>query len=185
MIVEAELDPNTYIVDAIVTGRFYEDNYDKYYITYKIPLDNAEYTGDLYVAGYSFSVYDKEEIEQFSVGDLIDVAIDTPGVFTYTDSVPMDYKDMPIEKDGEYQKAASTQRVLRTIFLSAIVLGVGWVIVFIVLTKKAEKEYVKAHPVNASVVKKADAANYCEYCGTYMVRDNNPKCPACGAVKKL
>ena len=48
-----------------------------------------------------------------------------------------------------------------------------------------EKEYVKAHPVNASVVKKNDAASYCEYCGTYMVRDNNPKCPACGAVKKL
>ena len=200
MIVQAEIDPD-YMVDAKVTSCSYHSGYDKVYINYAIPYTEFEFVpGQGYqdvtkwLYGYSFSVYTQEEAEALLRQGTIKVAVDSRDISSFTDSVPMDYKNMPIEQDGEYKKALRDEAKSTTILIVLAVITAGWFTFFIITTNKLSKDYDKKLAEEKRVAleqrKKAEnnpvkESNYCEYCGTYMVKDNNIKCPACGATKKI
>lgn len=198
MIVQAELEPDDYIVDAKVTSTSYRADFDRAYINYAIPYTVYEYVpGQGYqdvtkwLYGYSFSVYTQEEAEELLRQGIIKVAVDSKIIRDYTDSIPMDYKDMTIEQDGEYLKALRDEAKSTTILIVLVIVTVGWFAFYIITTKKLSKNFDKNLAEETIAQQKArktenvDDPNYCEYCGTYMLKDNNIKCPACGATKKI
>ncbi|MBE5739152.1 MAG: hypothetical protein E7354_05450 [Clostridiales bacterium] len=193
MIAYAEMHPDDYIVDAKITSYGQITDCDKYYINYEIkyteriwsPYLNRfiETTDDL--EGYTFSVYDWEDIAAFREGQVIQVAVDTMMIGEYTDSIPMDFKYMTIEDDGEYIDSINQQTKSKKTLIVTITILVGWCIVFAVVSKKLEKKFDKQHPVNAAVEKPVkEGDKYCDYCGTYWGRNDIGKCPGCGASKR-
>ena len=199
MIVTAEHDPDNYIVDAYVTSCSYRADFDKYYINYRIPYTERKYVPgygftdvekNLY--GYSFSVYTEEEAKNLVSQGIIKVAVDTRVVGENTDSIPLDYKYMSIEDDGEYFVAKAEKSKNTSVLIVLACVAVGWFVFFIIISKKTEKAYDRetAQMVEASKRQQTSTdntpySNHCEYCGTYLVKDNNIKCPACGATKTI
>lgn len=159
---------------GIITDKF--QNYDngKCYLTYSLQTANGET-----LKGYTYSVYTLEEINQFVIGQEIKLAVNSNVITLSTDSITMDYINIPIEKDGEYITANALKKN-STIFMivmfsvSAICLAVG-----IYKTKKEmqlnelEKEKTSSSFVEENVKR-------CPYCGSKQNPDEK-KCPNCGA----
>lgn len=201
MITVAESDPDTYIVDAYVTSYSYRADFGKYYINYSIPYTSYEYVhGYGYknvnrsLAGYSFSVYTYEEARELYEERTIKVAVDMAKITSSTDSIPMDYRHMSIEQDGEYMTVLRSKTKNTSILICLGVFTVGWFTFFIIASNKVSKAYDKEEAENAKLrlnQKKTSErpatpdASHCQYCGTYLVKDNNIKCPACGATKTI
>lgn len=201
MITYAELHPDDYIVDAKVTSYSFRADFDKYYINYSIPYEVREYFPGMgyqevtkYLSGYSFSVYTLEEAKELKNQGIIKVAIDTKVVTSNTDSVPMDYKDFELEDDGEYALAVRNQARHTRKLICLGVFAVAWFTFFIIASNKLGKIYDKerieeAKKSKSTTYNSSDAigsdTSYCQYCGTYLVKDNNIKCPACGATKTI
>ncbi len=201
MIVQAELDPDRYIVDATVTSYSYRSDFNRAYIHYCIPYTEREYVPGhgyqdvtKYLYGYSFSVYTESEVHELLSQGTIKVAVDTRVIGPNTDSIPMDYKDMSIEQDGEYLAALRDEAKSTTILIVLCVVTVGWFAFFITASNKLSKNFDKnlAEEARVAIEQRKSTEenssinpNYCEYCGTYIVKDNSIKCPACGANKRI
>lgn len=135
MIVDAKENPEELIVDGTVITKFYNSVADKWYITYFFIDDNGEM-----VEGYTFSVYTLEQVNNFQHGDTIKLAVDGRPMDSMTDSIPLDYAEMPIEQDGEYATFSSEIKGER---IAMIVCGsaVGGIIalsIVIMLTNKVK-----------------------------------------------
>lgn len=175
MIQNAEQDSD-YLKSAIVTDKFYNEDYNKWYITYTLKTVNNE---DL--NGYTFSVYTLEEVNRFEIGQEIQVAVNSKIVTMQTDSIPLDYKDMPLEKDGQYVNA-KTGFVCFVIISS--VLGVISVALFVVggilLAKKIQKnEQIKEKEENPNLSEQENIVR-CKYCGSKL-KESSVSCENCGA----
>lgn len=173
MINRAEKD-SSYVREGTITGTFYNSDCGKWYFTYVIPTDGGD--GDL--EGYSYSIYDANEIKNFVPGETLEFAVGFTPVTPSTDSIDMGYKNKPLTDDGEYIDLIKERRNLRLFaalaVLAALSLGIlGAVLLFKNLRKKETAgettEYENGIPIRR-----------CEYCGS-VLSGGETKCPNCGA----
>ena len=106
MIDYAEEHPE-FVVQGTVTGVFYNEAREKWFFRYEIPYTSAYGT----LEGETFCVYSTEEIGQIHKNDVIQIAVDSLPVTEDTDSIPMDYKDIPLESDGEFLQAQGSRKI--------------------------------------------------------------------------
>lgn len=174
MIERAELNPDQYVKEGKITGLFNNDACNKWYIEYEIPTSTG---GRL--EGYTFSVYEYEEIKQYHVGQILEFAVDTPVVTSSTDSINMGYKDIPLENDGEYQDAKSTVTLMWVLTIASCTTIFG---LFIGMFKKMkrEKENEESKTQYSPVSKSESQFDYCPYCQSKMSKYST-SCPNCGA----
>ena len=173
MINRAEKD-SSYVREGRITGTFYNSDCGKWYFTYVIPTDGGD--GDL--EGYSYSIYDANEIKNFVPGETLEFAVGFTPVTLSTDSIDMGYKNKPLSDDGEYVDLIKERRNLRLFaalaVLAALSLGIlGAVLLFKNLRKK-ETAGETTEDENGIPIRR------CEYCGSVLL-DGETKCPNCGA----
>ncbi len=188
MILDAKENPEELIVEGTVITKFYNDIAKKWYVTYFF-VDDSGFT----VNGYTFSVYTAEEANNFKRGDKIELAVDGRPMDSQTDSIPLDYADMPIEKDGEYVTFTTQRNAERIamIVCGCLVGGIILLSVVIALTNKVkvqertntplsrqteiDSDYDVTDPILEPI---KDSKTYCEYCGAE-ISANETKCPNC------
>lgn len=173
MINRAEKD-SSYVREGTITGTFYNSDCGKWYFTYVIPTDGGY--GDL--EGYSYSIYDANEIKNFVPGETLEFAVGFTPVTPSTDSIDMGYKNKPLTDDGEYIDMIKERRNLRLFaalaVLAALSLGIlGAVLLFKNLRKK-ETSGETTEDENGIPIRR------CEYCGSVLL-SGETKCPNCGA----
>lgn len=173
MINRAEKD-SSYVREGTITGTFYNSDCGKWYFTYVIPTDDGY--GNL--EGYSYSIYDANEIKNFVPGETLEFAVGFTPVTLSTDSIDMGYKNKPLSDDGEYIDLIKERRNLRLFaalaVLAALSLGIlGAVLLFKNLRKK-ETAGETTEDENGIPIRR------CEYCGSVLL-DGETKCPNCGA----
>lgn len=173
MINRAEKD-SSYVREGTITGTFYNSDCGKWYFTYVIPTDGGY--GDL--EGYSYSIYNANEIKNFVPGETLEFAVGFTPVTPSTDSIDMGYKNKPLTDDGEYIDLIKERRNLRLFaalaVLAALSLGIlGAVLLFKNLRKK-ETAGETTEDENGIPIRR------CEYCGS-VLSGGETKCPNCGA----
>lgn len=184
MIEYAEENPE-YQKEATITDIIYNSNCQKYYITYSIPY--TYYDGSIFeseLAGYTYSIYSRNDISNLSRGDKVMIACNTSVVTEYTDSITMDYKDYPLSADGEYINAQESEAifiVLICIFSSVIVGNIVYAIIYI-----KKNVYACATPQTAEELEEYERKRFhkCSYCGSVLTA-GKLKCPNCGASVPL
>ena len=158
---------------GIITDKFYKSSCDRWYFTYVIPYDDEEE-----LEGYTFSVYDSEQIKKFTIGQEIDFAVNNKNVNEFTDSINFGYEELPLEADGDYLVERQALIII-SIFLSAFVIGIVLIIVWVIVSiKKQSKVVVSTESLNVEEKK-----NACKYCGTVFNEGEN-RCSGCGALKQ-
>lgn len=174
MIVRAE--QKGYIVDGTVTDMFLGEG-GKYYIIYEIPKDIGY--GNL--EGETYSVYTRSEAYDL-LGETIKIATNTKDVSSTTDSIPMDYKDMPLSKDGEYNSNLTKRTVGIMVLIGSVLLFAGGVVVLVRAIKKGPetKEDKKNETQNIETLE--SKYTECEYCGSKMLK-TAVSCKNCGAKR--
>lgn len=184
MIDNAESNPE-YMKTGIVTDHFYNEDCDKWYYTYKIQRDDVDW---VWLEGYTYSCYTREQVKQIPIDSVIQIAVNTRDVTGDTDSIPLDYKDMPLERDGEYVDAKGERTLgVWILIIGGIALGVD-IIVGVVMVVKYKEKKVEGDfgtPMEREWINKMDnetkrTTKHCDYCGE-IVDINARKCPSCGA----
>lgn len=205
MITTAETN-SEYQIKAVITDSFKHES-GKYYITYAFPLNTiaesqlwGAYREDLanntvednWVLGYSYSVYTLAQVSsaELSKGRVIDLAINDKAteVKSDTDSIPFDYKDMPLSQDGEYIEAQKSKKVGPVVITIASVLIVGSIVgmVFIVKTSKKEEQNKAEQTATAQTTAPTNQPKQqiCAYCGAAL-EPGTKKCPNCGGSQNV
>lgn len=167
-----------YIVDAEVTGRFYNSQADRYYVEYEIELGNGRT-----LKGETYACYTLEQAQQYRVGNTIRVALENVPPTLATDSVNVDYKYKTLDDDGEYlssSKSLRNSRVVLWLSILAIIATIAFTVVYAYKKKELadeEKEKEKKEDVIDSDTR------ICKYCGSICDKTAK-KCPNCGAGLK-
>lgn len=173
MINRAEKD-SSYVREGTITGTFYNSDCGKWYFTYVIPTDGGY--GDL--EGYSYSIYDGNEIKNFVPGETLEFAVGFTPVTPSTDSIDMGYKNKPLSDDGEYIDLIKERRNLRLFaalaVLAALSLGILGAVLLLRNLRKKETAGETTEDENGIPIRR------CEYCGS-ILKDGETKCPNCGA----
>lgn len=160
------------ITDAKVTDMFAK--YDKYYITYEIDIPHSSFK----LEGYTYSVYTREQAAHLLYDvRTIQVAVNCPvdEISLRTDSIPIDYYDMPLEQDGEY---VLNVRIRTGSIIALSMFGAGIVaciVCHVVIVKKEKKQEISFSKVFDKPTEKR-----CAYCGSTMKVDETI-CSACGS----
>ena len=176
MINRAEKD-SSYVREGTITGTFYNSDCGKWYFTYVIPTDGGY--GDL--EGYSYSIYDANEIKNFVPGETLEFAVGFTPVTFSTDSIDMGYKNKPLSDDGEYINIVKERRNLRAFGILSCVASAGFLTVGAVLLFKNLRKKETASETTED--KNGLPIHRCEYCGSVLL-DSETKCPNCGASLK-
>lgn len=173
MINRAEKD-SSYVREGTITGTFYNSDCGKWYFTYVIPTDDGY--GNL--EGYSYSIYDANEIKNFVPGETLEFAVGFTPVTLSTDSIDMGYKNKPLTDDGEYIDLIKERRNLRLFaalaVLAALSLGILGAVLLLRNLRKKETAGETTEDENGIPIRR------CEYCGS-ILKDGETKCPNCGA----
>lgn len=173
MINRAEKD-SSYVREGTITGTFYNSDCGKWYFTYVIPTDDGY--GNL--EGYSYSIYDANEIKNFVPGETLEFAVGFTPVTLSTDSIDMGYKNKPLSDDGEYIDLIKERRNLRLFaalaVLAALSLGILGAVLLLRNLRKKETAGETTEDENGIPIRR------CEYCGS-ILKDGETKCPNCGA----
>lgn len=171
--IENALNDSDYIKDGVITDKFYNEDCKKWYFTYTIITNDGEE-----LDGYTYSVYTREEINQFYIGQHLNFAVNSKIVTLNTDSINMEYKGIPLENDGEYIVALET----KTATIVVICVFSALIALFIVLTILRIKKYSQKTAFDSSNAKNItnDEDTYCRYCGS-RIRNGYDKCEHCGA----
>ncbi len=177
LIANAEKDSENKIVQAKVTDTF--ENAGKYYIIYKINIPGG---GSL--VGESYSVYTQSQAFELMDTTIL-VAVNTAHITLQTDSVPMDYKNMPLSRDAEYVIAKGDLNGANIM----MVLGYSGLVGFIVLGTFLEIKHrkksleTKAETSTLSKSSSSEPSSWtCTYCGNQNAA-NSKNCSQCGARK--
>lgn len=162
--------------EGVVTDRFYNEDVDKWYFEYAIDYEGND--GLIHeLKGYTFSVYTFTEISRIIVGDLLIFAVNNKDVNELTDSINMDYKNIPLSADGTYASAKTTVKIgIGFLIAGGIVLLIG----IFVIAKTCKKELVEIATTKSS---EKVRQNSCEYCGR-IFKDNETSCSSCGASRR-
>lgn len=186
--VEKIEDDNTYYISMIsyatahpdyqmtgkITGKFRNDDCGKWYLTYSLETNDGQT-----LEGYTYSVYSINEIEQFVVGDDILLAVDSIPVTMRTDSINMDYINIPLDNDGEYIGAKNSKRTAMIMVIACF----GASVVVAILTFIKAKKSMKLNELEkekASSLPQDEGVKRCKYCGSKQ-NPEDTKCPNCGA----
>lgn len=174
---------HSYQKQATITDIFYNEDCGKWYITYAIPYTEEWGTTirEFELSGYTYSIYTREQVKQFEIGQQITVACNSQTVTSRTDSITLDYKNYPLSADGEYMQANNSKVGIIIVLCSFAVAGVIFVIIAVVSLKR--KVMKSKEPMTPQEVMEADGFNRCAYCGAYS--EDKTKCPNCGAVIEI
>ncbi len=199
MITTAKQNSN-YKVKGVITDRLRNKDCDKYYITYAFPIDyiddeerliekyqhdsREDDLEDNWVLGYSFSVYSIDDLSNpnLQISKVIDLAINVykMNINSLTDSIPFDYLEMPLERDGEYVAAKGKAAAGPVVIVIAVIVLVGCTIGQIALIKTSKQEETQPATVQAETNNSnKPKVNKCTYCGAPL-KDGEIKCPNCG-----
>lgn len=174
MIENAEQDSD-YLKTAKVTDKFYHEDFKKWYITYTIQTDDGQALN-----GYTFSVYTFDEVNQFVIGQEVPVAVNSKEVTLQTDSITMDYKDIPLESDGEFIQDSKQIKVLMTLSILGGTASVTIIVVATVLLFKRMKKNELEKTLAEDPSFKEEGVTRCKYCGS-KVDSTDKSCKNCGA----
>lgn len=180
MIEYAELH-NEYLVDGVVTDRFYSEDSDRWYFTYTIKYTDA--TGvEKDLNGYTFYVYTAETISSIRIGDVMQFAVNSNPITSDTDSINVDYKNIPLTDDGEYISCVNGKKVnIIIITVASIALAACIAGAIMIVIKSKQKEEAKAAEEKAKEAAEVERLNrHCPYCNSKLSPDDK-KCPNCGA----
>lgn len=187
------------LVTGTIENHYYDDEAEKWYLTYTFPTNDG---GS--VEGESYPVYTWADLQQaiYRVGAKIELALDRVPENEYddVDSVPTDYADMPLERDGFYANAKNSKQAGQIMLtVAAIAFGASLVLnILIFATTKKREEATSTvgqatatgnAPTNNTATNPTPSANserksmYCAYCGT-LLETSDKKCPSCGAKVK-
>ena len=185
MIDNAKANP-TFTATGRIINISYNSSAGKYYFDYSIDtIDGWALTG------YTYSVYSKDDISKFHVGQTLTFAVDSVPVTRSTDSINFGYEDIPLSADGEYAHKTQDLRQARMFMVfsgvtSAIIfIAAACIFIKFIKTAKDQIENVGKTPdQNERFSDKKPTARRCEYCGS-VISDGSDKCPNCGAsIKK-
>ena len=168
-----------YKKEAIITDKFQSDN-NNYYLTYKIACASCT---EGYLNGYTFSVYTREEVRNFHIDDVIEVAVNSKTVTSTTDSIPMDYAETPIDADGEWVGSRNGMKIGTGIVIVTGVIAALGVVGIVYTFKKALKKEEESKIAEAAEKEMESLKNTCPYCGQ-LLKEGTVKCPNCGAGLK-
>lgn len=194
MIDNAKVNPDDLIVDGVVKSKFYNTTVKKWYVTYKFLDDNG-----VWVDGYTFALYSNEEAMEFKTNDTIKLAVDGVPITQETDSIPLDYEYMPLEKDGYYVVYKNQHRGAKIAQGVCIGIAAGIIVLSVVIAYTNKKKVEDSSNSNAKPQQTAsnpkfekeannerverdftENVTYCQYCGATM-KKGKLKCPECGA----
>lgn len=163
-----------YQKEGIVTGFYLNEDCDKYYFEYKIPV----YDGSGYCEGYSYCLYEYSDISTYYEGKTLIFACDSVNVTYTTDSIDLGYANYDLEDDGEYV-SCRTAHILTSIFgvLTFIILVIN-IFKTIEFFKKNKK--VRAKKDEGEIKLDGSSDTICQYCGSKISPTAN-KCRECGA----
>lgn len=193
---------NDFLIYGVITDQFKNDECDKYYITYAFPIDYIDDKDDLlakyhrdvrsgdfeieWVQGYSYSVYSLAQVSALNMqrGSLVELAINNEKseIDQDTDSIPTDYLNMPLNRDGEYTAAKSKKTAGSIMIVISAVVIVGCVAgqIAVIKTCKPEQAPVEAdQPIDQGKAAPQQKVNKCAYCGA-VLKEGETKCPNCG-----
>lgn len=192
MINYAEQNPE-YQREGRVKGKAYNGDAGKWYYEYVILTEDYGY-----LEGYTYSVYSQEEIDKINLGDTIVFAVDENPVTYNTDSINMDYKNIPLENDGEYITTINSNKMLTVVMLIFVIIFIVSLVLAIrtfrknVARKKEGTEEKDAgihdeKPSSGNVFAEFEdntkkPPKKCPYCGSTM-KDGEKKCKNCGAER--
>lgn len=174
--------PASQIVEGTITSTPLNFKCGKYYFTYEFTHPRiSNYT----CTGYIYSVFTKEEIEKYRVGDTIDIVVELTDNLN-ADSVPVVFKDFSLEDDGEYLvvKGWSTATTIAVIVLVGV-FALCFVIIIVnnVKNRKLQRESGGARlGDSASSSSTTSQLRKCSYCGT-IIPSGKTSCPNCGSGK--
>lgn len=172
---------------AKVSSIVYNEDYEKYYITYTFTNASGE------IDGYSFCMYESRisAPQVFNGSNYISVAYDNQT--SNADSIPTDYAGFSLSDDGEYVYYNNEKTWFPIV--SGLGYGVG-VLLFVgscvaigtnIKNHKEDKDKVegKTSGDNVNLNKPVEEENeYCPYCGSKVLKSDK-KCINCGAsIKK-
>lgn len=179
MIEYAELH-NEYLVEGSVTGIFYDADCDHWKFDYKIPY--TENGTQKYLEGYTFYVYTTENIKNIRVNDVLTFAVDSNPITSNTDSINVDYKNIPLTDDGQYIKCINGKKTSITIISIASVVVAGCIAgAILIVIKSKQKQQAKVAEEKAKELAEEKRLNRrCPYCSGKLSPDDK-KCPNCGA----
>lgn len=168
-------------VDGYITQIKKNENMDKFYFKYYILTETG-----LKNEGYIYSVIDISEFENYAIGDVIEVAVNSYPVDFYTDHVPMIFENYDIEDDAEYDWAKSKSNTFTLVFVLVVVVGVALIATVITtsvfITKLASTLHEHRIDNKKSDSNEAKATKLkCRYCGS-LADIGEHKCKNCGAV---
>lgn len=179
-----------YQKEGEITGRFYNEDFEKWYITYSIPYGNYQ---QFDLDGYTFSVYTTEDMKkpEFQVGKKLIFAVDNPDVDMFTDSINMEYKNIPLENDGEYVYNVRSRNSTIGVVCALVAIIVTLVTIAIVKIKKSVQNEDNLGKQISTILAETKANNknneqteqkpkQCIYCGNYL-DESDKKCPSCGS----
>lgn len=188
MITHAEANPE-YMKTGYVTDHFYNEDCDKWYYTYKIKREDMSML-EVYLDGYTYSCYTREEIKAIPIDSEIQIAVNTKVVTDKTDSIPLDYKDMPLERDGEYVDAMGERTLGKNLMIICGIAFVGLICVQVFIIAKYKQKKVDGEfgtPQSRDSIDSNQApkrtTKICDYCGATL-DVNAKKCSSCGARLK-
>ena len=170
MITYAEAHPER-IIDANVQTFYENEDCGKWYIVYYFFAEDSSR-----VDGYTFSIYTYEQAWAIKQSGTIQLAVDSFPITTETDSINLDYKNLPLSQDGEYQVAVRD-------IITNILVEAGIVVVFVVLviyTIKKAKKNIEVVNENGKDNNEPKLKYICTYCGAKL-KEEDTTCPKCGS----
>lgn len=163
------------VVEGVVVDKFYNPEADRYYVIYEIETGNGQK-----LEGYTYSCYTETEVGKYRRGGSIDIAVDQMPITSSTDSINMDYKDMPLTKDGEYLLVQAELREATISFVICVIVDIAIVVGFVIYAYK-KKEVEEDKGATPTQTEKVEEDVYCNYCGSLLSKDAK-KCSSCGAA---
>lgn len=174
MIRNAESDSD-YCKDGVVTDMFYNQSCDRWYLTYCIPYSSGLWG----LEGYTYSVYTEEEARDiYYYHRDMKFAVNNKDVDSRTDSINMEYINIPLTSDGEY--LVCVRKLIVSIVMIIVFLGCTALFIYLAIRNIKKKAKVSVDLSKASPETKK---KYCRYCGRTL-RDSDMSCPSCGASRK-
>ena len=172
-----------YETTAEITGRFYDSEYNAYYLEYDIEY---HFFFDP-IPGKTPAVFEMDDLnEKYQVGTTIRVALSDKfeHIDRYTDSIIMDLEDIELDDYLDYEDTEEAMETTLTIAIICLIVGAVLVVVIIALYIKGKKvkQTAKANNTSPSITNTPKDQFVCEYCGTHMGLQS--KCPNCGAPKR-
>lgn len=128
---------DNYFVTGTITSYYLNEDAGKYYLNYTFDDQDG-----ISVPGYTYSIYTKEEAEALFNDKEILLVVDDDPITQMTDSINYDYKDMPMEKDGEYVINKNSYQNIRKIFITAGVIA-GVILISIIVVKIVGRKKVE------------------------------------------